>query len=199
MDEKIYIVFNYGSMEGVFKNKEKAEQYCNCHEDTFVEEYFFDDSKTFTPFNMATAEFIIDISCSSKDKFDITFQKQCIEEEYDYYLKYNGSATFDRRASISSWIGQNNYDYYIYGRFYKILPDSFSEDTIKDEMFKTFQDLKEKFTDLLSKYRNNSGTLIMKNAEVEKIDKAINNIIRANNPIIYVSSTTQEGGTKNEN
>ena len=39
----------------------------------------------------------------------------------------------------------------------------------------------------------------MKNAEVEKIDKVIKNIIRANNPIIYISSTTQKGGTKNEN
>lgn len=191
MEEKIYIVFNYGSVGAVFKNKEKAEQYCKCHENTIVEEYFFDDSKTFTPFNIATAEFMIDISCLSKDKFDITFQKKCIEETYDYYLKNNGSATFDRRASISSWFGQNNYDYYIYGRFYKILPDSFSEDTIKDEMFKTFQDLKEKFTDLLSKYRNNSGTLIMENAEVEKIDKVIKNIIRANNPMIYIQYDTE--------
>lgn len=177
MDEKIYMVFNYDSVEAVFKNKEKAEQYCKCHEDTVIEECSLDDSKTFTLFNVAIAEFDIDMDHLLDDDFGIAFSSKCIEED-GYYLKYNGTAHVYKNASIETWLGERRkYNYHIIGEFYKILPDSFSENIIEEEMYKTFQNLKNKFEKLLSKYRNDRGILIIDDTEIKKINKAINNII----------------------
>lgn len=60
--EKIYIVtegcYSDYHIEAVFKDREKAEHYCSCHEECAIEEYWFSDDKRVPPFESAITCFM---------------------------------------------------------------------------------------------------------------------------------------------
>ena len=129
MDEKIYIVtsgcYSDYNIEAVFKNKEKAEAYCQCHRDCEIEEYNFSDDRVFTTYNKIT------IRCNTNDvdKMNINFEKLSNEDDKFYAKNY---------CSVYVY---NFSDLYASITLNRVLPDDYDKDKISDKYKKVMMDI----------------------------------------------------------
>ena len=160
--EVVYIVTSgsysdYG-IEAVFKDKLKAQTYCKCHKDCGIEEYYFNDDKIYTMFNVVKIYFKV----LSNGDDDISFIFQCLSEEDDrFYLE---------KRCYSTVISNNNFSFTITKR----IPDDYDEEAIKKKYTKVCYDLKTEIQYLLSQYENYNFSTYKK---CRIIEDAINELI----------------------
>ena len=144
MSETLYVVtsgcYSDYHIEAIFKDKEKAEFYCTCHEDCDIKDWTLDDDRVFTVFDMVTISFTI-----RKDREDnVSFRFRHLTEEDASYLAEN-------REGVS-----------VYGDWMTIvlhrrLPSNYNEQKIKDKYTKVYQDLRAEILYMMSEVDSNSS------------------------------------------
>lgn len=160
--EVVYIVTsgeysNYG-IEAVFKDKLKAQTYCKCHEDCGIEEYYFNDDKIYTMFNVVKIPF--EVRSNKDDRISFIFE--CLSEEDNRWESQ------DRGYSTVI-----SYDYFSF-TIVKRIPDNYDEEAIKKKYTKVCYDLKTEIQYLLSQYENYNFSTYKKRRIIED---AINELI----------------------
>lgn len=132
----VYVVTSgcYSSYEinQVFKSREKAELYCDCHEGCFIEEWNFNDDNIYTTANYlkVVASIYID---SNRCDIQYAFGKFSIEDEP--YKQH--------REDVMSYIGK---EFAKFGRHveivvYRELPDNYSNMQIEYKWRRIIEDL----------------------------------------------------------
>ena len=136
--DKIYIVtsgiYSNYHIDAVFKNKNKAESYCDCHENCDIEEFEFSDDKIYTAFNY------VSIQCAyrfdQEQEINISFYFGRLAEE-DSDWTSGTIATVDDRNRLTLIIN-------------KKLSEEYDENKIQNEYLKVFDDLKTDIKQMLS-------------------------------------------------
>ena len=129
MGEKVFVItsgcYSDYHIEAIFKSREKAEAYCQCHKDCEIEEYEFNDDKIYTPFNA------VRIQCEYRnwwmtDRPSIRFVTR--SEEDETYMKESKSYL-------------NVYNNYVSLVIIRRLPKQYDKDVIIDKYTKVCQDI----------------------------------------------------------
>lgn len=162
MEEIIYIVTQGCYEEGyriraIFKNKEKAEAFCSCHENCRMEEFNFSDNKTYTPLHAVLIEYSYR---KEEEKIKFTFKTLCEEDN---------KSTPDKQNSIRI----SNYDHhYIRISLYRRLPKEYDESDIRDKYTSFLNELR---IEVLSKLSAPTlSTVKRRRIVIQKIKEFIN-------------------------
>lgn len=155
---KVYVVMgwyadeleNYCEREvkAVFQNEKKAERYCRCHNDCYIEKYDYSDEKMYTSFNR------VFILCTIDKQFpniDIRHCFECLTEEDDDWAKKEW-VEFRYMFNDSICFGVN-----------KVLPQKYNEKQVRKEVAKIIQSIKFKIEEKLQPVE--AGYEIRKSAE----------------------------------
>ena len=141
MAETLYIVtagdYSDYHIEAVFKDKNKAEFYCTCHENCEIEEFGFSDDNIFTPFESVIINFYIYTDKSREDKAIFKF-RHLSKEDDRWYMKNRNSV-----SAYGDWINIC---------LYRRLPDNYDEEKIRQKYTKVCQDLKAEILYFVSEY-----------------------------------------------
>lgn len=141
MSEVLYVVtagcYSDYHIETIFKNKEKAEYYCSCHEDCVIEEYGLSDDNIFTTFESVIINFDIYNVKGREDKISFRFRHLAKEDAKWYMENRDSVSVYDEWVSICLW---------------RRLPDNYDEEKIKQKYTKAYQDLRGEILYLLSEF-----------------------------------------------
>ena len=139
MEDIIYIVtsgsYSDYKIDGVFKDKSKAELYCKCHSGCGIEEWELSDEDIFTPFNHVSIHFDTRQDAGRDNNYFI-FECSAIEDS-DFYLKNQDSVTVYDKDWIEVWL-------------YRRLPNNYDKEQIRLKYTKVFQDLRAEILYLVS-------------------------------------------------
>ena len=138
MSDKVYIVTSgcysdYG-IDAVFKDKSKAELYCDCHRGSIIEEYDFMDDNVFTPVNIMNITF--EIEKNGIEKINLSFDR-VVKENYNHIFNVKHVLAFPDHIVIS---------------LCKLLPDNYNEEYIQNKYIKAYRDLKAEIHYMMSQY-----------------------------------------------
>lgn len=163
MSEKVFIVtsgsYSAYHIDAVFKDKEKAELYCRCHEDCEIEEYEFNDGKIYTSFNA------VRVQCEYRNWWmsnrpSVKFVTR--SEEDETYMKENKSYV-------------NIYNSYISLVIIRRLSKKYDKDAIIDKYTKVCQDIMSEIKYMLEESGYSQNMDFQQRKELEdNISAAIN-------------------------
>ena len=126
-EEKIYAVKNKDNyLLCFFKNKEKAEYYCERHKGCCIEEYEFEDEKMYTPYDFVVIRF--DMEKGKKDLIDFDFKKNFLEENL-YYTENRETLTLISKDHFRITIN-------------RLLPYGYNEEKIRNKYIEKFNKMR---------------------------------------------------------
>ena len=138
-NETLYVVtageYSDYHIEAIFKNREKAECYCTCHEECEIEEYSFSDDNIFTPFESVIINFDIYPNSNREDQVYFRFRHLAKEDAKWYMENREGVSVYDHRIGICLW---------------RRLPNNYNEEKIRQKYTKVYQDLRAELLYLVS-------------------------------------------------
>lgn len=142
---KVYIVSSDSYLDhyigAVFKDREKAEAYCECHRCCEVLEFDFSDDNIYTIFNYAEIYYSIYFNENLDNKLDIRFGRLTKEDDDCYGKNYTSVSITDDRLTII---------------LTRQLPEVYDEDKIREKYAKTLNDLQAEVKYMLSKQDTSS-------------------------------------------
>ena len=146
-------------IEACFKDKEKAELYCKCHEDCEIEEYDFNDDNIYTPFDA------VRVQCRYSN----------------WWMKERPYVRFVTRAEEDENYYKNNKSYInVYSDFVDLviirrLPKEYDKDAITSKYTKVCQDIMAEVKYLLEESGYSRNMDYKQRQEIENnINAAIN-------------------------
>lgn len=156
---KVYVVtagsYSDYHIEAVFKDRAKAEAYCNCHLGCQIEDFGFSDDNVYTIFNYVDIEYIIEFNKDVNDRLGIEFGRLTKEDD-DCYNKNDASVSVLNCAVVIN--------------ITRKLPEVYDEDKIREKYTKILHDLRAEVEYMLSEQDTSS---------CEKTRIAEDNILKA--------------------